>query len=162
MKIAKILLSIITILFAVLGLIKVLPFDIANPIKLVMQKKIYEPYTSAGVVFPTTQRIDALILNLYDDNNNQLFTGYTDKVYTYMDNDGKYMVMFNPEITKKSGPYDAEEGCLSLTGTRMAKRWKSIKVRWQNEKFQERLKTFEGWTAQIIQHEIDHCEGTII
>ena len=60
------------------------------------------------------------------------------------DNDGKYMVMFNPEIIKKSGPYDAEEGCLSLTGTRMAKRWKSIKVRWQNEKFQERLKTFDG------------------
>ena len=78
------------------------------------------------------------------------------------DNDGKYMVMFNPEIIKKSGPYDAEEGCLSLTGTCMAKRWKSIKVHWQNEKFQERLKTFEGWTAQIIQHEIDHCEGTII
>ena len=78
------------------------------------------------------------------------------------DNDGKYMVMFNPEIIKKSGPYDAEEGCLSLTGTRMAKRWKSIKVRWQNEKFQERLKTFDGWTAQIIQHEIDHCEGIII
>ena len=73
-----------------------------------------------------------------------------------------FMVMFNPEIIKKSGPYDAEEGCLSLTGTRPAKRWKSIKVRWQNEKFQERLKTFTGWTAQIIQHEIDHCEGVII
>ena len=75
------------------------------------------------------------------------------------DNEGKYMVMFN---IKKSGPYDAEEGCLSLTGIRPAKRWKSIKVRWQNEKFQERLKTFTGWTAQIIQHEIDHCEGIII
>ena len=78
------------------------------------------------------------------------------------DNEGSYMVMFNPEIVKQSGPYDAEEGCLSLTGTRPAKRWKSIKVRWQNEKFQERLKTFTGWTAQIIQHEIDHCEGIII
>ena len=78
------------------------------------------------------------------------------------DDEGKYMVMFNPEIVKKSGPYDAEEGCLSLTGIRPAKRWKSIKVRWQNEKFQERLKTFTGWTAQIIQHEIDHCEGIII
>ena len=61
------------------------------------------------------------------------------------DDEGKYMVMFNPEIVKKSGPYDAEEGCLSLTGIRPAKRWKSIKVRWQNEKFQERLKTFTGW-----------------
>ena len=78
------------------------------------------------------------------------------------DNDGKYMVMFNPEIIRKSGPYSAEEGCLSLSGIRPAKRWKSIKVRWQNEKFQERLKTFTGWTAQIIQHEVDHCEGILI
>ena len=78
------------------------------------------------------------------------------------DNEGTYMVMFNPEIVKKSGPYQAEEGCLSLSGTRRARRWESIKVRWQNEKFQERIKTFTGWTAQIIQHEIDHCEGIII
>lgn len=78
------------------------------------------------------------------------------------DNEGTYMVMFNPELVKKSGPYDAEEGCLSLTGTRPAKRWQSIKVRWQNEQFQVRLKTFTGWTAQIIQHELDHCEGILI
>ena len=78
------------------------------------------------------------------------------------DNEGTYMVMFNPEIIKRSGPYQAEEGCLSLPGTRPAKRWKSIKVRYQNEKFQERFKTFTGWTAQIIQHEVDHCEGIII
>ena len=78
------------------------------------------------------------------------------------DNEGKYMVMFNPEIIKKSGPYEAEEGCLSLTGTRKAKRWQSIKVQYQNEQFQPRFKTFTGWTAQIIQHEIDHCEGVLI
>lgn len=78
------------------------------------------------------------------------------------DNEGKYMVMFNPEIVKKSGPYEAEEGCLSLTGTRKAKCWKSIKVQYQNEQFQTRFKTFTGWTAQIIQHEIDHCEGILI
>ena len=78
------------------------------------------------------------------------------------DNEGKYMVMFNPEIIKKSGPYEAEEGCLSLTGTRKAKRWQSIKVQYQNERFQTRFKTFTGWTAQIIQHEIDHCEGVLI
>ena len=78
------------------------------------------------------------------------------------DNEGTYMVMFNPEIIKKSGPYDTEEGCLSLTGIRPAKRWKTIKVRWQNQKLQERFKTFSGWTAQIIQHEIDHCEGVLI
>ena len=78
------------------------------------------------------------------------------------DNEGAYMVMFNPEIIKKSGPYEAEEGCLSLSGTRKAKRWQSIKVQYQNEQFQTRLKTFTGWTAQIIQHEIDHCEGVLI
>lgn len=78
------------------------------------------------------------------------------------DNEGTYMVMFNPEIIKKTEPYNTEEGCLSLSGMRPVKRWKSIKVRWQNENFQVRIKTFTGWTAQIIQHEIDHCEGIII
>lgn len=78
------------------------------------------------------------------------------------DNEGTYMVMFNPEIVKKSGPYQAEEGCLSLPGVRKTKRWKSIKVQYQNEKFQTRFKTFTGWTAQIIQHEINHCDGIII
>ena len=78
------------------------------------------------------------------------------------DNQGTPMAMFNPEIVRKSGPYQTQEGCLSLTGTRPAKRWNSIKVRWQNEKFQERQKTFTGWTAQIIQHELDHCEGILI
>ena len=78
------------------------------------------------------------------------------------DNEGEYTVMLNPVIIKKSGAYEAEEGCLSLTGTRKAKRFKSIKVQWQNEKLQTRLKTFTGWTAEIIQHEIDHCEGILI
>ncbi len=78
------------------------------------------------------------------------------------DNDGEYMVMFNPEILRKTVPYDTEEGCLSLTGVRPVKRWKTIKVKWQNEKFQQRIKNFTGWTAEIIQHEIDHCEGIII
>lgn len=78
------------------------------------------------------------------------------------DNEGEYMLMFNPEIVKVSDAYDAEEGCLSLTGTRKAKRYRSIKVRWQNEAMQVRLKTFTGWTAQIIQHEIDHCNGILI
>lgn len=78
------------------------------------------------------------------------------------DNEGETMVMFNPVIVKQSGPYETEEGCLSLTGTRHTKRFKTIKVQWQNEKFQTRLKTFTGWTAEIIQHEIDHCEGVLI
>ena len=78
------------------------------------------------------------------------------------DNEGDYMVMLNPVIVKQSGPYEAEEGCLSLTGTRKTKRFQTIKVQWQNEQFQTRLKTFTGWTAEIIQHEIDHCKGILI
>ena len=78
------------------------------------------------------------------------------------DNEGEYTLMFNPVIVRKSGPYEAQEGCLSLTGTRKTKRFQTIKVQWQNEKFQTRIKTFTGWTAEIIQHEIDHCEGMII
>jgi peptide deformylase len=78
------------------------------------------------------------------------------------DNEGTYMTMFNPEVIKFSAPYDTEEGCLSLTGVRKAKRYRSIKVQYQNEAFQTRLKPFTGWTAQIIQHEIDHCNGILI
>ena len=78
------------------------------------------------------------------------------------DNEGSYMAMLNPEIIKCSDPYEAEEGCLSLPGVRKTKRYRSIKVRYQNEQMQTRLKTFTGWTAQIIQHEIDHCNGILI
>lgn len=78
------------------------------------------------------------------------------------DNEGTYMVMFNPVIVRQSGPYEAQEGCLSLTGVRKTKRFQTVKVQWQNEQFQTRLKTFTGWTAEIIQHEIDHCEGILI
>ena len=87
--------------------------------------------------------------------------GVQKRIFVF-DNEGRYMVMFNPEIIKISGPYEAEEGCLSLTGTRKARRWQSIKVQYQNEQFQTRFKTFTGWTAQIIQHEVGHCEGIII
>ena len=78
------------------------------------------------------------------------------------DNEGEYMVMLNPVIVKKSGAYETAEGCLSLAGTRKTMRFQTIKVQWQNERFQTRLKTFTGWTAEIIQHEIDHCEGVLI
>ena len=78
------------------------------------------------------------------------------------DNNGTDMVMFNPEIVKSSGRYNTEEGCLSLEGVRPAQRWQSIKVQYQNADFQTRYKTFTGWTAQIIQHEIDHCNGILI
>ncbi len=78
------------------------------------------------------------------------------------DNEGTDAVMFNPEIVKASEPYETEEGCLSLTGMRKTKRFRKIKVQYQNEQMQLRLKTFTGWTAQIIQHEIDHCNGILI
>ena len=78
------------------------------------------------------------------------------------DNEGSYMVMFNPEIVYRKGLYLTEEGCLSLQGQRKTKRHKTIKVQWQNEKFQPRIKTFSGWTAEIIQHELDHCDGILI
>ncbi len=79
------------------------------------------------------------------------------------DNNGAYMTMFNPEIIKFSEPYETEEGCLSLLGgPRKTKRYKKIRVQYQTADFKVRTKTFEGWTAQIIQHEIDHCNGILI
>lgn len=78
------------------------------------------------------------------------------------DDQGTDVVMFNPEIIKCTQPYEAEEGCLSLSGVRKAKRYRSIKVQYQNSQFQTRFKTYTGWTAQIIQHEIDHCNGILI
>ena len=79
------------------------------------------------------------------------------------DNEGTYMVMFNPEIIKRSDSYTTEESCLSLLGgPRKCKRYKNIKVQWQTAEMQTRIRTFNGWTAQIIQHEIDHCDGILI
>ncbi len=78
--------------------------------------------------------------------------------------DGKdHTVVFNPEIIQSSGEYETEEGCLSLLGgPRKTKRYQKIKLRFQTKDFQIRLKTYTGWTAQIIQHEIDHCNGVLI
>ncbi len=87
--------------------------------------------------------------------------GVKKRIIAFADGE-KYMLMFNPEIVKKSGQFETEEGCLSLPGKRKTKRWRAIKVRYQNEKMQERFKTYTGWTAQIIQHEIAHCDGIII
>ncbi len=79
------------------------------------------------------------------------------------DCEGTYMTMLNPEILQKSEPYNTEEGCLSLLGgPRPVKRWRKIKVRWQTEQLQTRVKTFTGFPAQIIQHECDHLEGVLI
>ena len=79
------------------------------------------------------------------------------------DCDGSYMIMLNPEIVSNSEEYETEEGCLSLLGgPRKTRRFRKIKVRYQTTALQTRLKTFTGWTAQIIQHEIDHCHGILI
>jgi len=88
--------------------------------------------------------------------------GQTKKIIVF-DNEGSYMTMLNPEILKAEGEYEAEEGCLSLLGgPRKCKRFRKIKVRYETLQMQVRIKTFTGWTAQIIQHEIDHCNGVLI
>ena len=88
--------------------------------------------------------------------------GVTKRIIVF-DNEGSYMTMLNPEILKASEEYETEEGCLSLLGgPRKTRRYRKIKVRYQNLDLQVRIKTFTGWTAQIIQHEIDHCNGILI
>ena len=88
--------------------------------------------------------------------------GFQKRIIVF-DNEGTPMVMLNPEIIKSEGVYETEEGCLSLLGgPRKTKRFQKIKVRYQNLQLQTRLKTFTGWTAQIIQHEVDHCNGILI
>ena len=87
--------------------------------------------------------------------------GVCRRIIAFVD-EGAYTEMLNPVIVRQSGVFEAEEGCLSLPGTRKAKRFQTIKVQWQNEQFQTRIKTFTGWTAQIIHLEIDHCEGILI
>ena len=88
--------------------------------------------------------------------------GVTKNIIAF-DCDGSYMVMLNPEIISCGEEYETAEGCLSLLGgPRKCRRYQTIKVQWQNEQFQTRIKTFTGWTAQIIQHEVDHCNGILI
>ena len=88
--------------------------------------------------------------------------GVSKRIIVFNDN-GVFQTMFNPELIKKEQPYHTKEGCLSVIGEpRECVRYRKIKVKWQNERFQTRTKTFEGWTAQIIQHEIDHCNGILI
>ena len=80
-----------------------------------------------------------------------------------VDDGGTYFTMLNPEILKASDPYETRESCLSLLGgPRPTKRYQKIKVRYQNLQLQWRIKTFTGFTAQIIQHEVDHCNGILI
>lgn len=82
-------------------------------------------------------------------------------IIVFNDN-GVYSEMLNPEIIARSGRYEAEEGCLSITGQRKCVRYKTVKIRWQTREFQTRVKNFSGYTAEIIQHEVDHCSGLLI
>lgn len=79
-----------------------------------------------------------------------------------IDNNGSYLAMLNPQIVSRAGEYFAEEGCLSLSGTRTATRYRTIKVSYQDLDMKPRTKSFTGFTAQIIQHELDHCDGILI
>ena len=92
--------------------------------------------------------------------------GVKKRIIAFLDESGRvpaYTVMLNPEIIKMNDPYDTEESCLSLLGgPRPCRRFKSIKVRYQTPEMQTRIKTYTGWTAQIIQHEVDHCKGVLI
>ncbi len=89
--------------------------------------------------------------------------GIRKRIIAFLDDDDTYTVMLNPEIIKRDGIFDAEEGCVSLLGgLRKCKRYKCIKVQYQTTKLQTRVKTYIGWTAQIIQHEVDHCNGILI
>ena len=72
------------------------------------------------------------------------------------------IAMLNPKIVSKNGPYDTEEGCLSLPGVRKTKRYQTIEVEYQDLNMKKQRRTFAGFTAQIIQHEIDHCDGILI
>lgn len=84
------------------------------------------------------------------------------KAIIVFDNDGTPCEMFNPVIVYRKGLYLAEEGCLSLQGQRRVRRHRTIKVQWQDRQMQTHVRNFTGWTAQIIQHEIDHCSGILI
>ena len=88
--------------------------------------------------------------------------GVHKRIIAFNDN-GEYKIMMNPEIVKFSGEYETKEGCLSLLGDpRPTKRYEKIKVQFETMDMKVRLKTYTGFTAQIIQHEIDHCNGILI
>ena len=92
--------------------------------------------------------------------------GQFKRIIAFLDESGRaptYIVMLNPQIVARSGIYETEEGCLSLLGgPRKCKRYKTIKVQFQTLEMKTHTKNFTGWTAQIIQHEVDHCDGILI
>ena len=88
--------------------------------------------------------------------------GVTKRIIVFDDGSGP-VAMLNPELLRAEGPYETEESCLSLLGgPRKTLRYRKIRLRYQNLQLQSRIKTYEGWAAQIIQHELDHCNGILI
>lgn len=87
--------------------------------------------------------------------------GFSKRIIAFFD-EGRCTVLLNPVMLKKEGPYEAEEGCLSLDGTRKVRRYQKIRVAFETEQFEKRIKTYSGFTAQIVQHEMDHLEGILI
>ena len=136
-----------------------------------VRELVHDPFLLARKSAPATREDIPIAQDLLDTLNTHRdscvgmaanMIGQCKRIIVF-DNGGKLELMFNPEIIKASGEYDTEEGCLSLLGgPRKTKRYQKIKVQYQTETFQTRLKSFEGWTAQIIQHEIDHCNGILI
>lgn len=84
------------------------------------------------------------------------------RVIAVLDRHGRPRVMYNPSIVWHEGPYQTEEGCLCLEGTRPASRWRRIAVKYQDSSMQTRTGRFNGIEAEAIQHEIDHCDGVVI
>ena len=136
-----------------------------------VQEIVHDPILLARKSIPATKEDIPVALDLLDTlaSHRESCVGMAAnmigvcKRIIVFDNEGSLMVMINPEIVRQSGEYETEEGCLSLLGgPRKTKRFKKIKVRYQTMDLQTRLKSFEGWTAQIIQHEVDHCNGILI
>ena len=136
-----------------------------------VKELIHDPMLLARVSFPATAEDLAVARDLMETlaAHHETCVGMAanmigvQKRIIAFDDGGKYMLMLNPEILKAEGAYETEESCLSLLGgPRKTKRFRKIKVRFQNEQMQVRIKTYEGFTAQIIQHEVDHCNGILI
>ena len=131
---------------------------------------IHDPLFLAQKSEPATEADKPVITNLLDTLRANLdrcvgmaanMIGEKKRIIVFC-NGPMQMVMVNPEITAHSGEYETDEGCLSLSGIRTAKRWQRITVKYQDPSFRWRTGAFEGFTAQIIQHEIDHCNGVLI
>lgn len=140
-----------------------------------VKKIIHDPIFLAGTSELATKEDLQVVQNLLDTpmvhkdgcvGMAANMIGVKKRIIAFYDESGRaptYTVMLNPEIVKKDGAYNTEEGCLSLLGgPRPCKRYKSIKVKYQTLELQTRIKTYTGWTAQIIQHEVDHCNGILI